>query len=904
MKKLAIALVAILLVIVLAFGMFACNKTNNNADTNTNADNGNNNTDNGNGNGNSNENSKGDAVTEKVGDVHYAKPQASNITAEEVNEVMLPFANKIANSGAAIDEQYDVSEDVEIGALVASILREGGVDKAFLQKYITVADTMWTNVISEAIVKINNGEDIWATIADIMTATNVQTAMTTVSSALSEVDVNQLVAVMDATFVLVSGNYYEDYGFDAAAVDTKLAALGVDRNIAKSATAYAIIDALKSDEGVYLLKVALQAFKNLSAYSPEELANAGKVIVKVLEVGIEDGFENILTSDTLSYREMVSLVNTVGKVAGSMLDAIGDTAEFGKAVTSVLGRFGVEGTAVDTLAPHIELVRPVTNLLATVTVNDVTNIYSYYDDWSKNQKTDTDGVKFAKFVGSIVNFAKGEYGKLSVDSKVALSTFLGDSTLYTYVDSLINAIPEDVETMNAEKARAIQQALDVVENKVKNPFDEEKQEGAYYVLNQPLPYLVVAVDTPAQEVFDLMDKLGYEWEYAGDADKDDVDEFADMDELDVTFSYTVDENGKGAITMGGDSIAPTTVPIYASVDAVISFEMSSTFRFAVNTEAAAVARRIVDSMYGRISVYDKGNHNLFSFRYDYSADDVTVSGVDFAKAGEQLGLVSVKTPYGVAKRVTTFVVYDPQNKVIEELSVSLDNSGHVALNTTQQDLKMYVYAIYTDGTSESVADYTVEDFDSSKVGNYFLKVNYQGISKSAHYYVYDPNNLKPAKLYVTSRNSSSVEVGTAWNANLVYVYLYTDDGNRRELSANEYTVQGFDTSKEKYISVRFSAFGLSDGQYFNVMDYSNAVVRSIYVGADNYNINQGDTIDALGLRVYVYYEGDYPSREVDVSQCTVEGFDTATTGYKSVILTYGGQSNYVYYSVDSVGEEN
>jgi len=898
MKRIAITLVALMLVVVLAFGMFACNKDKGNTtDNNNTIDNGSNDANNPGGD-NTPEGNKNNAVTDKVGDTHYVAPQASNITAEEVNEVMLPFANKIANSGTAIDEQYDISEDAEIGALVASILREGGVDKAFLQKYITVADIMWTNVIDEVIAKINNGEDIWATISDIMTATNVHTAMTTVSSALSEVDVNQLVAVMDATFVLVSGNYYEDYHFDAAAVDTKLAALGVDRDIAKSATAYAIIDALKSDEGVYLLKVALQAFKNLSAYSAEELANAGKVLVKVLEVGIEDDFENILTSDTLSYREMVSLVNTSGKVAGSMLDAIGDTAEFGKAVTAILGRFGVEGAAVDTLAPHIELVRPVTNLLANLTVADVTDIYSYYDDWSKHQKTDTDGVKFAKFVGSIVNFAKGEYGKLSQDSKVALSTFLGDSTLYTYVDSLINAIPEDVETINAEKATAIMQALDVVKNKVKNPFDEEEQEGAYYVLNQPVPYLVVAVDTPSQKVFELMDSLGYKWEYAGDADEDDVDEYAEMDELDVTFSYTVDENGQGAITMGGDNIAPTTVPIYASVDAVISFELSSTFRFAINTEDAVVARRIADSMYGKLSVYDKGNRNLFSFRYGYSADDVTVSGVNFAKAGEQLGLVSVKTPYGVAKRVATFVVYDPQNKVIEELSVSLDNDEHVALNATQQDLKMHVNAIYTDGTSESVADYTVEGFDTSKVGNYFLKVNYQGISKSAHYYVYDPNNLKPAKLYVTSRNSSTVDVGTQWSDDLVYVYLYTDDGNRRELSANEYTVQGFDTGKEKYISVRFSAFGLSDGYYFNVLDYSKAEVRSISAW-NNGSIYEGDSIDVLDLSVYVYYYGDYSSRQI-TSGYTIEGFDTTTPGGKYMTLSYGGQSTDIYYYVYQV----
>ena len=96
MKRIAIALVAIMLVIILAFGMFACNKDKGNTtDNNNTIDNGN--TDNNPGGDNTPEGNKNNAVTDKVGDTHYAAPQASNITTAEVDELLVPFANKIVN---------------------------------------------------------------------------------------------------------------------------------------------------------------------------------------------------------------------------------------------------------------------------------------------------------------------------------------------------------------------------------------------------------------------------------------------------------------------------------------------------------------------------------------------------------------------------------------------------------------------------------------------------------------------------------------------------------------------------------------------------------------------------------------------------------------------------------------
>lgn len=893
MKKIVIALIAAMLVVVLAFSMFACkdkNQNNGNQGNNAAEDNG--------GNGANNQGGgQGSAgtVSGKVGDEHYVAPQASNITTAEVEEVLLPFINKIVTLGDRVDEDSSLSaeEDGEIFAIIAETLRQSGVDKDFLARYMTVVDSLWDGGINVAIERIESGEELWTVLSDVLSEANIQAAMTVLANLLKEVDANKAIAVTTVVFDLIDIDIYSSYNYDFAKVDARLAELGVNRADLRSATFAMIDDCLLSDDGYYLATVVMQMLKNVADYSAAEMSTMAKTLLKVLEVGIDNGFKSILTSDKISYREMVSIVNTTGKMLGSMLSAIGNEAEFGKAVKGILTKVGVDNEALDLVLGHTELLRAVTNLMAAVTVNDVTNIYSYFDDWNKNKDKDTDGVKFVTFVAAAVNFVKGEYAKLSDSAKADLSLALGNADLYKTVDELLPLIPANVDAITATEAKVIGDKLTAIKDMVKLPFGEEEEEeqpaANGYVLSGEVPFVVADASITAERFAALLSSLGFSWRADGNGGKPSR---AAIDEVPFTLSFDNGADGKTYAVLSGEDIAPNTkIAVVSRVDGVISTGgLYNAIRVAKGSTADAVQENVKNRLYS-YRVYDRATHQ--SFRFECRDVAVTVANVDFTKVGDTIGTVAITTPYGVVNTVARFVVYDSESPAIESISVNLDN-WHVALNSTAADAEINLDVYYDNGRNARVYEgFEVVSFDTSKVGNGNMKVSYQGFTDSAHYYVYDPANLREVGIDV-STNVYSLEVGTQWKPEYISVYLIKDDGSRTRI--NDYTVSGFDSSSEGYHSVKVTYKTFSDSVYFRFTDYSNAVIESIYASCNNNEIFIGDTVEDLELYVWVYYEDDYSSRKI-TEGFSVEGFDSTTTGYKYLTITYRGETDTVYYRV-------
>ncbi|MBQ4444399.1 MAG: hypothetical protein II896_07080 [Clostridia bacterium] len=895
MKKIVIALIAAMLVVVLAFSMFACKDKN----SQNNGDQGNNAAEDNGGNGTNDQGGQGSAgtVSGKVGDEHYAAPQASNITTAEVEEVLLPFINKIATLGDRVDEDSSLSaeEDGEIFAIIAEALRQSGVDKDFLARYMTVVDSLWDGGINVAIERIKSGEALWTVLSDVLSEANIQAGMTVLANLLKEVDANKAIAVTTVVFDLIDIDIYSSYNYDFAKVDARLAELGINRADLRSATFAMIDDCLLSDDGYYLATVVMQMLKNVADYSAAEMSTMAKTLLKVLEVGIDNGFKSILTSDKISYREMVSIVNTTGKMLGSMLSAIGNEAEFGKAVKGILTAVGVDIGSFDVLLGHTELLRAVTNLMSAVTVNDVTNIYSYFDDWNKNKDKDTDGVKFVTFVAAAVNFVKGEYAKLSDSAKADLSLALGNADLYKTVDELLPLIPANVDAITASEAKVIGDKLTAIKGMVKLPFGEEEEEeqpaANGYVLSGEVPFVVADASITAERFAALLSSLGFSWRADGNGGKLPR---AAIDEVPFTLSFDNGADGKTYAVLSGEGIAPNTkIAVVSRVDGVISAGgLYNAIRVAKGSTADAVQENVKNRLYS-YRVYDRATHQ--SFRFECRDVAVAVANVDFTKVGDTIGTVAITTPYGVVNTVARFVVYDSESPAIESISVNLGN-WHVALNSTVADAEINLDVYYDNGRNARVYEgFEVASFDTSKVGNGNMKVSYQGFTDSAHYYVYDPANLREVGIDV-STNVYSLEVGTQWKPEYISVYLIKDDGSRTGI--NDYTVSGFDSSSEGYRSVKVTYKTFSDSVYFRFMDYSNAVIESIYAGCNNSTISVGDTIESLQLYVWVYYDGNYSSRKI-TEGFSVEGFDSSTTGFKYVTVTYKGYTDSVYYRVES-----
>jgi hypothetical protein len=468
-----------MLVVVLAFSMFACNKSDNSTDS---GDKGST-TDGGNDSNGSGFNSS----TKKISDVHYTAPAVGKMTSADAKAETNALVTKISAEFGV--EGYDFfDEEPETVDMILYFINQAGITKDSIKKVVAAIDTLWESkgkaISKEVMDKLDSEEDvdIYALIKSYLTAENIQAVLTCLNAILSEINANNAIAVGLALAKMESFDLYGEYDYDFAKVDNMFADSGLKVSDFADPIANEISKKIASDEAAYIVDTVLNMVKNLTKTDAAKLAEAGKIIVNLL-VSLDEVDYNIASAISstgigkVSFKDLIKVVNIAGEILENMLAAVND-AELGKAINSFIA--GNEYANIRLLTSHPEMLRIVASLLKNLTAAQVTDIYLDFSDWQSKADQDDDqaiDIAFAVLIADVVNLVKGEYSKLSTDAKTDISTFLGDKNLYKDAEALIAMIPADKNSIDATLALSISDKLYEMAGKIDvNVYADDDEE--------------------------------------------------------------------------------------------------------------------------------------------------------------------------------------------------------------------------------------------------------------------------------------------------------------------------------------------------------------------------------------------------------------------------------------------
>ena len=240
--------------------------------------------------------------------------------------------------------------------------------------------------------------------------------------------------------------------------------------------------------------------------------------------------------------------------------------------------------------------------------------------------------------------------------------------------------------------------------------------------------------------------------------------------------------------------------------------------------------------------------------------DYQVSNFDSSVIGEQVVTVSYK---GQTATLNVFVK--------QPTLVNITASGNNTCEWGEQ-LDLVVTANYSDGSSEEVNNYQVNGFNSQVSGDQDVVITYEGMTTSLKVKVNDPIivNLKVEGQKQTYEYDEQL--------NLVVTATYSD-GNTVVIT--DYTVEGFDSKNPGNQTVVISYEGKTTA--FNVKVNKPALTNLDVAGNKN-TYEWGEQLDLVVTASYA----DNSSKEV--TDYTIEGFDSSKPGNQTVTVTYEGKS--------------
>ena len=229
---------------------------------------------------------------------------------------------------------------------------------------------------------------------------------------------------------------------------------------------------------------------------------------------------------------------------------------------------------------------------------------------------------------------------------------------------------------------------------------------------------------------------------------------------------------------------------------------------------------------------------------------------------------------GIEKSVIMINVVPPV-KTTYGIGQSLDKTG------------MVVTAVWNDGTSQTVTDYTVTGFDSSKaVASQDITVTYSGKKASFRIKIIE---IKPVSLTITKKPQKLVyTVGSSFDPTGMEVVCTYSDDSKKLLTEKEYEITGFDSSEEQknqVVTVEYQNLSA-----FFTVTVTAATLESLKIdnlpSKTTYLLNE--EFDGTGLEVSaVYSDGETQA----ITEYAVTGFDpTAANDSLKVLVEYGGKT--------------
>ena len=196
-----------------------------------------------------------------------------------------------------------------------------------------------------------------------------------------------------------------------------------------------------------------------------------------------------------------------------------------------------------------------------------------------------------------------------------------------------------------------------------------------------------------------------------------------------------------------------------------------------------------------------------------------------------------------------------------------------------EDLDISVFAHYSDESSTQVNDYTVSGFNKEQSGEQEVTITYQG---ETYTFTVIVNNPTLTNITVTG-NKDTYNWGEDLNINVIAHY-----SNNTTENVDDYKVEGYNpkTPGQQTVIVTYQG----ETYTFTVIVKDPALVNiTVTNNKDSYEWGEN-----LNITVYAHYED---GTTVEITDYTVDGFNSKNPGSQNVTITYGGKNTSIRVNV-------
>ncbi len=222
-------------------------------------------------------------------------------------------------------------------------------------------------------------------------------------------------------------------------------------------------------------------------------------------------------------------------------------------------------------------------------------------------------------------------------------------------------------------------------------------------------------------------------------------------------------------------------------------------------------------------------------------------------------------------------------KAAELVSISVTNNKNEY--ERNEELSLVVTATYDDGTTTTVTDYEINNFNSSVIGEQTVTVTYKGQSATLNVTV-----KQPTLVNITASGKATCEWGE--QLDLVVTANYSDGSSE---AVTDYTVTGFNSNIAGDQDVLVTYQGMTADLKVKVND---PIVVNLKVEGQKQTYEYDEQLDLVVTATYS------DGKSVVVTDYEVSGFDSKNPGQQTVVISYEGKTTAFNVKVNKAALTN
>lgn len=480
-----------------------------------------------------------------------------------------------------------------------------------------------------------------------------------------------------------------------------------------------VLDSINADSVTYVCKAVASGLKKVFETDSDKIKNLFQVAYTFLT---DDNPSEILAgSGALSYKQMVSAVNTCGEMLNAFINGLGNVTELEEQATKAYKGI-IKSTDEDEIDFELYgicgIIKTVADCMQNLTTEFATGIYLDYDDYSK-AKTDAEEKEKLGYIAAKVGAYVGKYYALNTKSEEFINVMcdlIADITIdFTKVKDITKKCAEkSADQMTAEERTALTAQV----------------EGIICSSDKLTVYSWGTAFVPVgTDVATIKEMLHFNAYGVSQVDEDDVTVSCDTSKegfLTVTYEY----EGKTAETS-------TNIYVYSNATAG-KFEVfgDTIMLISVSTDETLTADDVmerldqVSSWWNAVWVYHKETQRHISSVVldEADTDGIELIGFDNRVSGKRVGVIKFKNHKYLGDVYVPFVYFvyeETGEKEVTSVDVRVDSYKIIQGN----DISGFVAIEYNYGESDTEVmtfpgtGVKIEGYNKDTVGPQTVKIS-------------------------------------------------------------------------------------------------------------------------------------------------------------------------------------